>query len=99
MTKLVYRALAIRNLNKIARDISKDNPSRAITYREELIDACEKLTDFPLQCEAVPEYGPNIRRQVHGNYLIFYRYDEKKDCVIILRVVYGTRHLPKVKIR
>ena len=98
MTKLVYRVAAIRDFDKIARDISKDNPSRAETFREDLITACENLTDFPLQCEAVPERGPNVRRQIHGNYLIFYRYDDKKDCVIVLRVVYGTRHLPKIKI-
>lgn len=73
MTRIICRAAVERYLNKISRDIAKANPPRAKTYRDELVQACVKLTEFPLQCEEVPEYGSNVRRQVHGNYLIFYR--------------------------
>ncbi|MEO1607812.1 MAG: type II toxin-antitoxin system RelE/ParE family toxin [Pseudomonadota bacterium] len=56
------------------------------------------MADFPLRCALVPERGPNIRRLIHGNYLIFYRYDKTRDQVVILRIVHGYRGLRKIAI-
>jgi plasmid stabilization system protein ParE len=53
--------------------IAKDNPSRALSFIDELEERCMALEDFP---HAYPilarRLESNIRRLVHGNYSVFY---------------------------
>ena len=50
------------------------NPTRAVSFSEELLDHCQALADTPRAYPLVQRYeGFGIRRCVHGDYLIFYR--------------------------
>jgi toxin ParE1/3/4 len=79
---------AEHDLERIADNIAKDNPSRALSFVLELSDKCLSLAEmhqaFPLVLR-YEEHG--IRRRVHGNYLIFYRVEA--DRVVIIHVLHG----------
>ena len=67
-----------------------DNPARAETFIDELIERSHSLALHPLRFPAVGELrGRTIRKLTHGGYLIFYLVGEQE--VYILRIVHGSR--------
>ena len=65
-------AAAKADLLAIRRYIGADNPTRAVSFVEELLDRCLALADTPRAYPWVPRYERfGSRRCVHGNYLIF----------------------------
>lgn len=79
---------AVGDLEQIADYITRDNPSRALSFVRERRSMCEDLVDSPNGLALVPRYEHHgIRRRVHGNYLIFYRVENAK--VIIVHVLHG----------
>ncbi len=86
--KVNFAPTAKLDLLKIGEHIKRDNPARAATFVDELIDRCYTLTDLPRRYPLVPRYEHwAIRRCVHGDYLIFYRV--RTDAVDIVRVLHG----------
>lgn len=86
--KVRITAEAERDLEDIAEFIAQDNPQRALAVILELRDKCLDLAATPLAFALVPRYERfGVRRRVHGNYLIFYRVEEKE--IIILHVLHG----------
>ncbi len=86
--KLIFAPAAKLDLLKIGEHIKRDNPARAATFVEELVDRCSTLIDSPRRYPLVPRYEHwGIRRCVHGNYLIFYRV--RTDAVDIVHVLHG----------
>jgi toxin ParE1/3/4 len=76
------------DLEQIADYIARDNPLRALSFVKELRGKCAALADSPLAFGKVPRYESyNIRRRVHGNYLIFYRV--RSDRVVIVHILHG----------
>ena len=74
------------DLEHIADVIAEDNPTRSASFVRELVQRCERLTDMPRRFAMLAGYEhKNIRRLVHGHYLIFYRIDE--DVVTILHIL------------
>jgi plasmid stabilization system protein ParE len=70
--RVVITAAAKADLLAIRRYIEADNPTRAVSFVEELLDRCLALADTPRAYPLVPRYERfGIRRCVHGNYLIF----------------------------
>jgi plasmid stabilization system protein ParE len=60
-----------------------DNPNRAVSFVEELLDRCLGLADTPGAYPLVPRYERfGIRRCVHGDYLIFDRLQPEQIEVI-----------------
>ena len=86
MTSVIVLPRAERNLENIEEHIALDNPHRALTFVQELRLHCQDLTAFPRKGSPFPTRKSHIRRLVHGNYLIFYRYRESQDTVFIIRV-------------
>jgi addiction module RelE/StbE family toxin len=85
---VIFAPAAIDDLATIGHHIRTDNPQRAITFVNELIDHCHTLADMPRRYPLVPRYEHwNIRRCVHGHYLIFYRIHT--DTVEIVHVLHG----------
>jgi toxin ParE1/3/4 len=87
----VRLTLAARHdLVEIAKWIAKDNPKRALSLIDDLQASCRALEDFP---EAFPivvaKDGMEVRRKVHGNFLIFYHILPK--VVEVLYVRHGSR--------
>lgn len=85
---------ALDDLARIGDWIQRDNPRRAASFVEELRAACRELGTFPRAFPAFPQFGPNARRRVHGNYLIVY--DVEPDWVTVLTVVHGARDLDEM---
>lgn len=62
------------DLIRIGDYIALDNPRRAAGFVNELVESCLELADMPRAFSVVPRYANlEIRRRVHGKYIIFYR--------------------------
>jgi toxin ParE1/3/4 len=85
-------AKAESDLRDIALFIAADNPSRAMSFYAELETACLELARFPKRFQVVHSLDSvEIRRRVHGGYVILYRVDG--DRVFVLRVLSGAKRL------
>lgn len=89
-TRVVWLDQAKDELRAILDYLHPLDPSAAITYVHDVEDACAKLADFPLQGR---QYNNLYRALVIRNHLIFYRYDEIRDTVVIAAVIDGRRDL------
>ena len=68
-----FTAAALADLQSIGDYIAQDNPSRAVSFVQDLSRSCMDIGDMPLAWPIVPRYEHlGIRRRVHGRYLIFY---------------------------
>jgi plasmid stabilization system protein ParE len=86
--KVFFAPAAKLDLLSIGEHIGRENPTRAVSFVDELIDHCYTLADLPRRYPLVPRYEHwGIRRSVYGNYLIFYRVRE--DAVDIVHVLHG----------
>jgi addiction module RelE/StbE family toxin len=86
--KVFFAPAAKLDLLSIGDNIGQENPTRAVSFVDELIDRCYTLADLPRRYPLVPRYEHwGIRRCVYGNYLIFYRVRE--DAVDIVHVLHG----------
>lgn len=70
--KVVFSPRSEEDLEEVADFIARDSPQSAIRFIAEIRATCEKLADAPLGYELQPQLDPDIRRAVHGRYLIFY---------------------------
>ena len=96
MYDLEYLPSARQDMIDIVRYISGElgNPGAAERLAAELIEAGDRLAEFPY---AYPAYTP-IRPLAHEyrklsarNYLMFYWVNEGKKLVTVARVIYGKR--------
>jgi plasmid stabilization system protein ParE len=87
---VVFTGPAQTDLTAIEDFIGADNPGRARSFVDELIDSCIGLADKPRAYPLIPRYERHgIRRRLHGRYLIFYRIEG--DMIQILHILHGTR--------
>jgi addiction module RelE/StbE family toxin len=90
--RVVITAAAKADLLAIRRYIEADNPTRAVSFVEELLDRCQALADTPRAYPLVPRYEHfGIRRCVHGDYLIFYRLQPEQ--IEVIHVLQGARDI------
>ncbi|HEY2135822.1 MAG TPA: type II toxin-antitoxin system RelE/ParE family toxin [Xanthobacteraceae bacterium] len=90
MTKrILFDPAAIADLKGIAHDIAADNPRRAGTFVDELETRCTDLDQFPARGMLDPDAGDDIRRLVHGEYVIYYHFAGLD--VTIMRILHGRR--------
>jgi addiction module RelE/StbE family toxin len=90
--RVVITAAAKADLLAIRRYIEADNPTRALSFVEELLNRCLALADTPRAYPLVPRYERfGIRRCVHGNYLIFYRLQPEQ--IEVIHVLQGARDI------
>ena len=82
---------ALRDLDDIADYIAKDNYPRALTFTDELYDACAKLLTNPMAHEARSDLGPDLRQKIYKSYLIIFRVGPK--VIRVERIVHGARNL------
>jgi len=89
--KVVFTEPAEADLEDIGDWIARDNPPRALSFTQELREACFGIRDRANSHPLVPfRKSDGIRRRVYGNYLIFYRV--ASDAVEILHVLHGARN-------
>jgi toxin ParE1/3/4 len=81
---------AQKDLQSIVSFIARDNPDRARSFGNELIDKALSLATFSLRGRVTPELNdPNVREIVHSLYRIIYEVLDEK--VYVLRFWHGAR--------
>ncbi|MBB4188414.1 addiction module RelE/StbE family toxin [Sinorhizobium terangae] len=87
--KVRFTTEAKADLQQIGDYIARENPSRALSFIEELEQKCLSLVTSPEAFPLAPRYeGYGIRRRIHGNYLIFYRAEAEQ--VVIVHVLHSS---------
>lgn len=87
---VVISVEAENDLEAIGDYIAKDSPDRAISFIRELRDKCLALAAVPHGFPIISRYESlGIRKQTHGNYLIFYRVGS--DEITVIHVLHGAR--------
>jgi toxin ParE1/3/4 len=89
--KVVFSPAARADLLEIAAYIARDNPTRALSFVDELESKCLQLSHASSIGAMRPELGEGIRMLSHGRYLIFYR--EHQTAVRIERVMHSARDI------
>ena len=88
--KVVLTEEARSDLEQIGDYIAQDNPVRAASFVQELIDKARQLGELPSGFPLLPRYERiGIRRRTHGNYAIFYRVET--DRVSVIHILHGAR--------
>jgi toxin ParE1/3/4 len=88
--KVVFAEPAETDLEQIGDFIAKDNPPRSLSFVKELRTAAKGLARFPRRFpRALGVWPGEVRRRVHGNYLLIYRVETGQ--VTILRILHGAR--------
>jgi toxin ParE1/3/4 len=81
--KVRLSAEAEAELEAIGDHIAQEDPARAATFIVKLRKTCLGLAEFPRRFPLVPRFERHgVRHRAHGNYLIFYRVDEKELSVV-----------------
>ncbi|MGE5500671.1 MAG: type II toxin-antitoxin system RelE/ParE family toxin [Ignavibacteriales bacterium] len=81
---------ALEDLQRLGDHIAQDSPVRARTFVAELLEKARQIGLTPEGFRLVPRYAHlNIRRRVHGAYLIFYRVEAER--VTIIHVLHGAQ--------
>ena len=91
MKPVGFSPKAESDLEEIGDFIARDNPRRAVSFIDELIELCDLIGRSPDAFERQPSLGPDIRRAVHGRYSIFYSVHPHE--VRIERVLHGARRV------
>ncbi|MGY6707495.1 MAG: type II toxin-antitoxin system RelE/ParE family toxin [Rhizobiaceae bacterium] len=81
------------DVREILKYIATENPNAATKYVAELAESCERLADHPLSGR---RYNAAFRTIVFRNHLIFFRFDEQADEVIIVAVLDGRRDIERL---
>jgi toxin ParE1/3/4 len=89
MKKISFSPAARDDLMDIAVFIAQDNPTRALTFVDEIENRCGGLGRSPGIGTARPELGEGVCMLPHGRYLIFYR--AAGDAVRIERIMHSAR--------
>lgn len=79
------------DLETIADYIAHDNPTRAVSFLQEIGEQIHMVGQNPLLYQLRPEIGEGARMAIVGQYVILFRVIG--DAVRIERVVYGGRDL------
>jgi toxin ParE1/3/4 len=78
----------------ITEYIARHNPTRAITFVEEIRNEFRSIGRNPEGYRSRPETGADVRLAPFGKYLILFRV--RDEAVQIIRVIHGARNLKKV---
>ncbi len=98
---LKFTKLAQTDLDKTYYYISSTliSPRAAGRLMDSIEQSILRLLEFPLSCPCVeiePFKTKGYRKLIVGNYIVFYKVDNKKRDVIIMRIVYGARNYKEV---
>lgn len=89
--KLSFSPQAALDLEEIGQHIACDNPTRALSFIDEIEDFCRLIASRPAAFKERNDIAPAIRMGVYGDYLILFRVQSKR--VRIERIIHGARKL------
>jgi plasmid stabilization system protein ParE len=96
--KVILTPQSLDDLEGIVTFIARDNPERARTFGDELIDRALSIATFPELGRVVPEIGePLVREIIYGSYRIIYEIFSDEDTIFVLRFWHGARGEPEIK--
>ena len=91
MGKVTWAPSALEDVNSIAEYIARDSVDRSALFVMRLIEATDRLQEFPLSGRVIPEISdPSCREIIYGTYRIMYRL--VNNDVWITGVVHGSRN-------
>lgn len=90
--RLLLTPLAEQDLEEIGDYIAQDNPTRALSFVQELQAQCQKICLNPAGYRRRPELSSDVRSCAHGHYVIFF--EATDEAVTIIRVLHGARDIP-----
>jgi len=101
MYQLTFLPVAKEDMTDIVRYISNDllSPTAAAALADEMIEAAERLCDFPYinaVHQTIKPLKQEYRKLLVKNYIMFYWVDEMKKQITIARVVYARRDYEKL---
>jgi toxin ParE1/3/4 len=86
------------DLREIISFIAQDNPVRAKSFGNELIDHALTLALLPERGRMVPEISePSVREIIHRSYRIIYEIFPESETVFVLRFWHGARGEPEIE--
>ena len=87
-----FTALALQDLNEIARWVAADRPNAAMRLVKGLRATATAVADHPYAHGFVEgREDKGVRRALYSRYLVCYRIEA--DCVLILRILDGSRDI------
>ena len=90
MAEVIWGPSALKDAVSIAEYIARDSPDQAYLFARRLMEAVERLSDFPRSGRIIPEIGdPSCREIIHGAYRVMYKIEG--DEVWITGIVHGAR--------
>lgn len=89
-----FSPIAANDLEEIADYIARDNPSRAVSFINELETHCHQIAELPEAYPLREDLAPKLRIAFHKNYAILFRLLE--DTVRIERIVHGARDITQM---
>jgi len=101
MYQLEFLPIARQDMTEIARYISQElcNPTAAENLAVEMINAAERLMEFPYINaihQTIKPLKKEYRKLIVKSYIMFYWVDEKEKQVTIARVLYSRRDYEKL---
>jgi plasmid stabilization system protein ParE len=95
--KLIWTLGAVRDLEQIHAYIAGDAPRYADVVAARIVDAFERLTEFPQSGRVVPELGrADVRELIQGAYRLVYLL--RGDRAEILAIHHGARRFPDLRL-
>jgi toxin ParE1/3/4 len=97
--KVILTPQSLDDLEDIVTFIVKDNPGRARSFGNELIDRALSVAVFPERGRIVPEIDESsVREIIHGAYRIIYEIFPEEQTIYVLRFWHGARGEPEIKL-
>ena len=92
MGKVIWSPSALNDVDLIAEYISRDSVDRASLFVLRIIEATDRLQEFPKSGRIIPEFDDENRREIiYGDYRIMHLIENEQ--VWITAVVHGSRLL------
>jgi plasmid stabilization system protein ParE len=89
--KVILQPLALDDLEAILRHVAKEDLQAANRLGLSLVDLAETLAQFPERGGNVRS-RPGVKKLVRTPYLIFYRVDNARRCIDVLRFWHGAQN-------
>ncbi len=86
--RIEFAEQAEADFEAIAAFIAQDNVQQALRFVTELREACDSLTTFPRRFPVVlQDKRGEIRKALHGNYLIFFKIEG--ETIYVIHILHG----------
>jgi plasmid stabilization system protein ParE len=92
--KVLYSKAALIGLNQILAFIHKDDPAAASHLANAILDHIDFLASFPKMGPPLPA-RPGMRKLLHTPIVVYYRINDKKRVVEVIRFWHTSRRPPK----